>query len=190
MDIFVARDDFLASQLASLNYAKYGMELGKYGVVKAYGPEIMFCDEAHELSDVVCDSVGLSLTWKNYSFLDPVEIKMEWGKDVAIMMAEEALDDFLISTPTIKITKYSSKKDIRLWRKCERLKQNIERVQRNLDQDFWYVRSDDDGFTIKPLTARYDFTRIFNAPKVVLMSATIGNIEVFTEELGIPKVLV
>ena len=50
----------------------------------------------------------------------------------------------------------------------------------------WFIKSDGEKMIIKPLTARFHFNALMNkAPKLVMMSATIGKIDVFVRELGI-----
>jgi Rad3-related DNA helicase len=63
----------------------------------------------------------------------------------------------------------------------------------------WFIRCDESqglymgkpekALVIRPITARYDFGKLFIKPdaQMLLMSATIGNVKVYAEELGIPE---
>jgi len=66
----------------------------------------------------------------------------------------------------------------------------------NQREEGWYIRSGPTagtdggwGFIARPLTARFHFPAYFTNPdwKLLIMSATIGNPEVFTSELGIEE---
>jgi len=92
---------------------------------------------------------------------------------------------------------------------CEQLLRKLRTTLEGLDlvEEDWFVQSGPlaltwgqerrPGLLVKPLTARYHYGRFFptgndtemdkNHPRCVLMSATIGDFDVFAQELGIQQ---
>jgi len=153
-----------ASWRVSLNYAKY--------FTAKISKEMLFLDEAHNLPDIVTEHIGLTLRWDN-EFIQyrnpptetirlPFPEAMAYFKNCARLVKE--------SNP--------GQEDLKLWRKWSRLSSKIKVVNEIIAtseslQD-WYYEVDEEKLLIKPLTAKYHFKKLFNAPKIVLMSATIN----------------
>jgi Rad3-related DNA helicase len=169
----------LMSQRLSLNYAKYLMSK-KF--VYQFQPQIMFCDEAHNLPNTIMDFTGLSLRWNN-------EFLNFKGRPFEAMRISysEAMHYLNNASKAIQSNKPNQKKDLARWRKWKRLGQKVEMlgqlIGKREPQD-WYFEIDREKLLIKPLTAKYHFKSMFDmANKIVLMSATITpNI---AERLGI-----
>lgn len=171
-----ARKELLSSQHASLNYAKFLLECGEFGVVPRYSPAILWLDEAHASSNIVTDWSGLKFQWSDWvrQYIDEIEIKDKW--DQALSLGIAVIEMFRENLPDMTITKQSSRELQNEYRRVERMKLKISTTLSLVKQgkQFWYTRSDQNGFILKPLTARFHFNSLFNyAPKVVLMSATI-----------------
>lgn len=185
--------DMLDSSLASLNYSKFFTELRQGGLVSQYMPDVLFLDEAHQLSDLVCEWSGCTLPWNDYlkQYIDPEYIHPSLPQAVAINKAVYWLarlsDSLADSEPYL--SKRPDRKQVEAWRKWDSLKRKVNNTLDLVEQgkEYWFVQSTDEtGFLLKPLTARFHFTNLFNhAPKIVLMSATIGEHRSFMSELGI-----
>lgn len=204
---YVACDQFIESNFGSLNYSKYLLETRRFGLVPEFNPSILFLDEAHQLSDLVIDYSGCTFQWTQYNKpafilnytqppnltplnpLFPPEVQLEQKK----MRIEEAVDwliDLLAELDRqkpSKVTKRSTPDEIKHYKKWDSLYRKVGTTIDMVDagREHWYIQSNDDQFLLKPLTARYHFPQLFKAPKIVMMSATIGKVNPFMAELGI-----
>jgi Rad3-related DNA helicase len=182
----LAREDFLSANAGSLNYSKFLLDRP---VVEAFGADYLFLDEAHDLSDLVVDFSGITLNWRSKKlkkYTEPIVINSP--QPVAINEGKEFLTSLQWSLAANTPTHPSHGGDRIEYKYWERLKERIEITQEAIrtEPDKWYVYSDNKHFVCKPLTARFHFKMLFDrAPKIVLMSATIGKVDYFTRELGI-----
>lgn len=155
------------SQRVSLNYAKY---LSSRQFVKNASPKLLFLDEGHNLPDIVSEWIGITLRWNN-EFI-------QWAnapKKTKQLEYSEAMGIFQQCIQFVNDHK-PTKKDLIKWRKWKRLFLKIKTVNEILtgsDLTDWYYEIDEEKLLIKPLTAKYHFKSLFNAPKIVMMSATV-----------------
>ena len=168
----------LSSQRISLNYVKYLMS---ESFVYRFNPDIIFCDEAHNLPGTVMDFVGLTLRWDNEF------INFKHRPEPERLQYRDAMHYLKRCHASIQGSKPDQKKELARWRKWKRLSQKVEMVGQLIgkkEPSDWYFEIDKDKLLIKPLTAKYHFKSMFGkADKVVLMSATIT--ENIAERLGI-----
>jgi len=183
----------LMSNLASLNYSKYLTELRPKGLVENYGAKLLFLDEAHQLSDIVIDWSGCTIPWNDYlrRYIEPEEIVSDLPQAIGVSFAVDWLGSLAVSLdqsePYVP-RRQPTPEQVKEWRRWDSLKRKVDNTLELVDQgtDLWYAQSDEKvGFKLKPLTARFHFKDLFSAPKVVMMSATIGNHSAYLAELGI-----
>lgn len=193
------------SSMISLNYSYWMSAHWPRG----NPPQILVCDEADELPEVVLDFASCTITQKQLvewglpplpiitgheSLLNPIDPVFE-----AIDWLEESRDILLDAWKKLKDTK--GNRDIQKLRQCEQLgmkiRSTLDAIQTN-SMD-WYIRSGPvarvlgrgkvaPGFVARPLTARFHWNKYFSVSETVLMmSATIGKPEPLARELGIDE---
>jgi len=190
---YVACQHFMDSSLGSLNYAKYLLETRRNGLVPAFNPQVLFLDECHQLSDIVIDWSGCTLAWTPFltQYIQPLELNPMLPSAIRVNRAVDWLTDLLASLmrqEPAKITKSSTQDQIKHYKRWENLVRKVGNTTDLIDEgrEYWFAESNHDkGFRLKPLTARFHFKYLFTVPKIVLMSATIGNVAPFMAELGI-----
>jgi len=172
-------------------------------------------DEAHEIPGLVIEQAGTTIgekvrkEWELPPFPNIIELDAERQAlmGISINPYSDAIE-WLSKCHEKLGEKYKwlsqrreDKKYRKLGRKCELLGRRIADTILALHRtpDDWFIRSGPKarrfrggkvpGFVCKPLTARHHCRHYFleGDRKVVMMSATIGKIEAFTEELGIEK---
>lgn len=158
----------LSSNRVSLNYAKY---LVSKSFVERFQPEIIFCDEAHNLPGIIMEYIGLTLHWDNEF------INFKCRPEPERLRYDEAMHYLRQVYKAVNSNKPDKKEDLSKWRKWKRLKQKVlttgELIGGKEPED-WYFEVDKEKLLIRPLTAKYHFKNMFDkADKVVLMSATI-----------------
>lgn len=182
-----AKHSWLLSDAASLNYTKYLLDKN---LVEQYEPDYLFLDEAHELSDLVCDYAGLTIPWQSKfyrEYCEPITIQTPQPiayKDGLIYL--QGVLENLEGNPKLHPSKGGRKIDYLRWdRSVTRIKNTISQMR--LMPECWFIKSDNKSLVVKPLTARFHFQDYFDkASKVVMMTATVGKqVEVFCAELGI-----
>lgn len=204
---YQACEAFVSDNLGCLNYSKFLLETRQNGLVPEFNPSILFLDEAHQLSDLVIDYSGCTFQWLQYNKpafilnytrppqltplnpLFPPEVQLEQKK----MRIEQSIDWLIDLFASLdrnkppKVTKRSTPEEIKHYKKWDSLYRKVGTTIDMVDagREHWYVTSNDEGFLLKPLTARYHFTQLFKTPKIVMMSATIGKVNPFMAELGI-----
>ena len=193
----VAKHRAQESSQASLNYAYWLTARWP----RESPPEVLFLDEAHQLPDLTLEQAGISFTMKHKYEWDlpsfpvirgrnsenPVALALTWLESARTVLrkAKASLAD-------------ASGKLAKKARKCESLIRKIDATMDalNFHSEDWYIRSGPGaagnegaplpGFIAKPLTARYHFPNYFlNGHETIMMSATIGDPDVFVQELGI-----
>lgn len=187
----IAVDEMLNSDFACLNYSKYLLEIRDNGLVKRFSPDILFLDECHQLSDITIDWSGLTIAWdKIRQYIEPEFISAYAPQTKQIALASDWLNDLrkqLIKCEPPVPLKGASDKEVSDYRTWDILYKKVKNVLEYIEtgSEYWFCQSDKEGgFRLKPLTARFHFSHLFNkAPKVVLMSATIKETDL--RELGI-----
>jgi len=173
-------------------------------------PTTLFLDEAHELHEFVTRWAGCAIAEKERAewslpqfptithlvantllrLPPPVDLALPWVIHSHAIMQGHYRD--------VKAAATTDAGRKRLQR-CENLGRKLSATLSALrsHRADWYVRSGiearevrgraEPGFVCKPLTARWGFGDYFlsGAKNVVLMSATVGNIASFAEELGL-----
>ena len=196
-----------ASSKVSLNYAYYLTAQWP----RIDPPQVLFLDEAHELSKTVLDYVGCTITdrdrveWQLDSFpelrpskrsgmltkhVDTTGIALSWLADAKVVLRQHSRG----------LANAKTKTGLDRKRKCERLGMKVRATLDALRDcaDDWYISSGmtaqefrgkrRPAFICRPLTAKYAAKGFFGFDKgqtSILMSATIGKLAPFAEELGI-----
>lgn len=182
----LAKQDFLDSTGGTLNYTKFLLDRP---VVDKFRPEYLFLDEAHDLSDLTVDFSGIVLNWKRKMLLkytSPIEIDLP--QPLAISAGKDYLSTLLKSLENQEPKHPAQGGDRREYKYWQHLKERLDITlgALEIEPEYWFVRADEKHLVCKPLTARYHFQALFNkAPKIIMMSATIGKIPYFVRELGI-----
>lgn len=185
-DYPIARNLFLASPKGALNYTKY---LVDKGLKAEFSPDIAFLDECHQLEDITLDFAGIQWQWQNrrlMQYCDQIELDSNvMSQELCRMLALNWLRELSLELKDNEPVKPRNPQDTeqrrarRYWEETTR-KVNTTLSAFGLQPECWFVHSDNERITIKPLTARFHFPGLFNntAPKIVLMSATIPGAKV------------
>lgn len=183
---FVEKYKFLCSQAGALNYHKF---LSDRRLIEDFNPEYLFLDEAHLLSDLVVDFAGITLNWKSRNLQEYCSsVIIDKPQPLAIIEGRRFLQELLTSLKSYTPLHPKEGGDAKKYKWWERLKERVDIVLKGMDiaPECWFIKSDSEKMIIKPLTARFHFHALFDkAPKLVMMSATIGKIDVFVREMGI-----
>lgn len=195
----------LKSRKASVNYAYWLAVSGHSAAWEDFEYQVL--DEAHEVHLQVIEHSGSTVTesmrkkWELDEF--PVVYEMEPERQaflgISINPHRDAIDWLTVSRDKLRVT-YGKLRGEKKARECEilgkKLSATISALHRTPND--WFIQSGPrarlfkgkryPGFVCKPLTARHHYAHYFpNTRKVVLMSATIGKVEAFVEELGIDE---
>ena len=166
-------------------------------------------DECHLLSEIVIEHASITLTVEQQQeYALPAFPQLSRGGDSLLFKSavETEAIDYLekcaaILERRVKIAEIRAERDKSLLPELEKAENLFHKVQAAMEalqaapQD-WFIRSgkwarevqghSEPGFVALPLTARHHFPRTFlHGGPTILMSATIGNFDVFAEELGI-----
>lgn len=200
----------LSARRVVLNYA-YWLVASRH-----FRPDWLVFDEAHNLSDIVLEFVGMTITERD---------RTRWNLDEFPQVASpkmiapnntrwcDSLIDWLSKASTkvrLEIAKLEPhpgetyigiEESLEEVKAGERLITKLENTEDALSTDsgnHWFISCGPEAhyyhgkaepaLICKPLTARYDFSRLFGETcKKLFMSATIGNPKAFTKELGIKE---
>jgi len=208
----VSKRKAMNSKKASLNYA-YWMTAN--GWRNQYPPQMLFCDEAHNLSEIVLNWVSITITederreWNLGKFktidsskgqgvfirdtASPVNDALTWLEDAFAVMMNHCLR--LEKEMRGDDKSNGSRKG---YLRATNLRRKIGTVIESLSQcpHDWFIKSGIDartyrgeaqpGFICKPLTARHHARNYFTGKfDTIMMSATIGDPKTFARELGI-----
>jgi Rad3-related DNA helicase len=174
---------------------------------------MLYCDEAHNISEIVLDWVGVTITAKDREEWDLPEfpeldstsgggILIHHGPDpieIAILWLEKAFAIMAIHCEKLEIASSASAKQREAYTKADRLCRKLDNVLVSIDQcnDDWFILAGkqarmyrgkpEPGFICRPLTAKHHAPIYFTGGgfKTVMMSATIGNPKAFGGELGL-----
>lgn len=192
-----------ASSFTSLNYAYF--LTAKWP--RENPPQVLFLDEAHNLSATVVDWVGCTVNEKQrvewqlprFPTLDGsggnLLLNTPDPTNAAVGWLEAAQAELRTAYLTLKHAE-----DRKRLVKCERLGYKVSNALdalRSKPSD-WFIRAGNQalsfgrekrpGFVCKPLTARHHFPEYFcDGHATVAMSATIGDPKTFARELGIEE---
>jgi Rad3-related DNA helicase len=142
--------------------------------------QVLVCDEADELPDLVCDHAGVEVSerqrreWELPAFPRVRSARSNVGQPFLEMTGwlEKARDVLRREWQAL-----GKRSDARRLAQCERLGIEIGRAYNAMawSDEGWHLQSGNGKLVAKPLTARHHFPGWFGAAQtVVLMSATIG----------------
>lgn len=194
----MAREEAMGSPFTSLNYHYF---------LAARWPrqsdvQVLFLDEAHQLSDITLDFAGSTITHR-----DQVRWALDRFPDIevgAVIKIGNPVGDALgwlyksreVVRKAYRIAKLTKNRDE--MARCENFGNKLSATIDALEStpDDWYIKSGEyarkygnsyqPGFIARPLTARHHFPRYFlDGHSTIAMSATIGDFDAFSDELGI-----
>jgi Rad3-related DNA helicase len=192
------------SDRTALNYAYWFNVYSKWP-----SPDRVICDEAHQLSDLTLNWAGLVISEEKRQEYDlpsfPI-INNQGGKSILSAKASphsRALA-YLVSVRQKLVQVYDiasshAQSNPQARKEARKVEMFGKKVRATIDamkiaEDGWYLMSGPRvrpggkwGFIAKPLTARYHFPQYFTREdwQLLIMSATIGEPNVFAHELGI-----
>lgn len=173
-------------------------------------PEILVCDEGHQLPEIILEWAGTTINQEQQNDWDlpmfPMirsngsksafgsEVTAPEGRAIAwlvdsVKIMKKHVDDLS------EKAKYNSRARAEL-RKAELLDNKLKATLLALTAapHDWFIRSGPgavegkQAFIAKPLTAKHHFKNYFaRSWKLLIMSATIGDNQVFAAELGLPE---
>lgn len=183
-EYIVARSGFHSAQYSTTNYAYW------IASRQGYLDGTLVLDECHLLPDIIMDVAGLEMsdrTRRRFGFPDfplvsglvntspskhdnPIQLVLDWLTK-CIAKIEDLKDNKKMSSAADDI---KGKIDL-----------TYEAIS-STPPGGWHVESNRRGFFARPYSAKGHFENYFKAKRIVLMSATIGDIDLFSrEELGL-----
>lgn len=189
---YESRNMSLASQAPVLNYRVF-FNLPDFLKRK----EIYICDEASGLEDELVSKYSLTLP---YLFLEHEKIKFKkllnesentclfWLQDIKIQV-DDIYDSLVDILNSYDPTHRDYMKEVNRLSKISKIKHSIESTIENWEScSFLLEKKDRDGVVFCPYNIKPIAKKIFdNADKVLMMSATISNHEVYAKSLGIEE---
>lgn len=199
----LARDAAMASKRAALNYALWA----RFWPGNWPAPDLMVMDEGHDLPALVRERAGVVITQEmrdQYQFGQPPLLAVRkdgitWNAADSdntplaramiylrstIRPLESAIDTYERNSKQA-----TSRKELQA---AQSLLMNVKTCISAIEmsQSDWFVEclpANNWQFTVKPLTARHHFQRMMvpQSAATMIMSGTIGNFDVFADELGI-----
>jgi len=189
----LARQEFVSGEAGVTNYAKMLRDralINSTDYVDGFDPDYLFLDEAHELSDLVVDFAGLSLSWKSkrlMQYCEPIFLSLDqvvketglpepMAKDELLELAFDWLGNLyrnMKDNPPLHPSQGGDVKNYKWYQnKLEKIDVVLEASK--TEPDCWFAHSNEYGLTIKPLTAKFHFKSLFDrCNKIVMMSATV-----------------
>ncbi len=175
----IARRNTIQSPRVIINYAKYALD---QRLTDQHNTDILFLDEAHRLDDIVKDKSAIEIKWDHKFIRLPPMSFPEGNHEISIKRGNEALAKIAWAIKENEVVDSVGQPKSNTRIQWERLSRKVKTIRQfialdaNIAPNSWFYSSKDGKLTIKPLTAKHNFKKIFNtAPKIVLMSATIGN---------------
>ena len=202
-EYILARDAARESQRAALNYAYWLHSYHLWPFI-----DMLVCDEGHQLSDVVLEWAGCSIS---------NETRLKWDLPIFPMISGSSGGGaFHKTTPPETLAEIWLKKvedslemagdfvqdrnDAEELLKMQgKVKATLSALSSGVGE--WFIRSGPAalqttggatwGFVARPLTARHHFNKYFTKEgrRLLIMSATIGNFDTFSIELGLMQPL-
>lgn len=191
----IAKHKAQQSRFTSLNYSYY---FAAKWPRKALARLVL--DEAHQLSDIVLDHSGITLSQREcerYDLSVPPSISPLLPGKAGRSLAERWLAEVdTVLSRAISSCRMHDPQTLRRKRALSSLLLKVQSTRTSLEAapDDWYIASgqvNDAGtragmrFIARPLTARHVFPLHFADRQLVLMSATMGDFGVVAAELGI-----
>jgi len=195
-----------ASKKVALNYAYYLSA----NWCRERPPKALFLDEGHDLHYIVTGWSGCTITEKDQAdwgllrfpvvehHAANILLRLPPPTDLALPWLQDSRDRMAEHYSTLKIKAQRDRRWQKKLRQCENLGRKLRATLdalRDCAED-WYVKSGPcaqwyrgeprAAFVCRPLTAKHHFSSYFlNDHATIAMSATIGNMAAFTDELGI-----
>lgn len=197
----LARENAKDAQRAVLNYSYWLHSYERWPQ-----PAVLVCDEAHQLPDITLEWAGCTISEKARQQWELVPFPMIRGgggmlADVApateraVNWLKQSLDKLRTAMNELKGKPKDDEKARKQLRQVEllgkKLRATVDALQSEPNE--WYIKSgpavqgSQPAFVARPLTAKWHFKRYFMNPAwhLFLMSATIGDPQVFADELGL-----
>jgi len=186
----------LGTNFACVNYA-YWLSSPRFRQSKI---EYLVLDECHLLPDICLEWVGSTfhaITRAEYGLprFPRIGTANAAGRGSALDWVSATQD---VLRGEYKRLSRNAKDNAKRMRKVERMGYNLGACMEGMSASSaaWYIKSGPGvayyrgaprpGIVIRPLTAKYHFGRLFLGEwKTLLMSATVGDFQTFSEELGI-----
>lgn len=198
----LAREKAKIAKRAVLNYAYWFHTYEKWP-----SPQAIVCDEGHQLSDLTLEWAGCTISednrlkWELKPFpmirggADGMLTKLAPATERATGWLEQSLVKLHEIHTRLSIAAKNDEKARKQSRQVELLGKKLNatlEALRSTPED-WYIKSgpgvqnNRPAFVARPLTAKNHFKRYFMTQpwKLFIMSATIGNPQVFADELGL-----
>lgn len=179
----LARERAMGSYKASLNYSYWFTARW----LRKHEFNYLVCDEAHNLSDQVLDFTGCTMDEFKRAKYELPEFPNTSRVDEIETWMHGAIGE--LTRQGKKYREYPREME-RIRRLSNKLRDTQDAIAMNAKD--WFVRSGQVGqrnpqLVVRPLTARYHFGSYFIDSRytVIMMSATIGDTETFTKELGL-----
>lgn len=206
-EYFNQREEAKQSQHTALNYAYW---LHVY--FKWPAPHVLVCDEGHQLSEVVLEWAGASIseeqriTWDlpYFPMIRSTGSKSVLGESTisapeerALTWLKEAIRKMISHVQRLQIQAEFDRDARKKLRVAELLSNKLKATfeAMGIAPHDWYIKSGPGvhldqpitkAFVAKPLTAKHHFRHYFtNEWKLLIMSATIGDPATFASELGL-----
>lgn len=201
----VAKQTATNSKKAVLNYAYW---LNVYNFWSR--PQVVVCDEAHQLSDITLEWAGTTVSESARVMWDlPPFPTISGGQSGMISglatAGERAISWLKVAINRMTLLENQSKSYLKEEKDDQQERNKLRKIETFLNKltatnealhaipDDWYIKSGANvyngkpAFVARPLTAKHHFKRYFinEAWNLLVMSATIGNPEVFADELGL-----
>jgi len=173
------RYKFIGASAGILNYAKFLLDRR---LIEDFSPDILFLDEAHELSEsIVTGFSGTELKWTKrlLEYTDKIFIKKPQpiARKEGIEWLQSLYENLYYNPP--KHPKKGGNVYAWKWHKLRIEQVDITLAALGIKPNVWWIDSDRYRFLAKPLTSEFHFKALFNkAPKIVLMSATIQKADI------------
>lgn len=148
--------------------------------------ELLICDECHNIEQIFMGMVEFSIKPKTLARMgvtiekpatDDIEKLKEWIQDDLLSEIDDLLDQLEFAPQT--------QDNIKLEDKLNNLKTRIELFLESFDDTPWTYCENDNIF--KPIYVKYFTRKLFNLSndKILLMSATVLDIDSFCESIGL-----
>lgn len=173
----------VAASIVSMNFSSY---LYQTTMSKRFSQRrLMIIDEAHNVEQQLLDFISVGIS---NDLLDMMMVnipQMDTAADMALWM----IDNDFINSIDESIKSALVDDDARAVDDLSKLRKRVQTFleDMSLPQSKWVLMNDEYGYTLKPVFIR-SFARdlLFNnADTVLLMSATILNVDVFCDSLGL-----
>ena len=146
---------------------------------------ILIIDEAHNIEQQLLDFVSLTITDELIELTQLDRPTCASAADMAIWMIENEFVDGIDNAIKRALIDDDAKSVDELSKLRKRVTTFLEDI--SLPNSRWVLMADDNGYTLKPVYIRSFANNLLfkHADKVLLMSATILNVDVFCDSLGI-----